>query len=347
MVLNWKKELYNADGTLFRWVHLLRIVVFVNGMRKPRIIPMRVLITGAFCSVGCALIQELSDDSLDIIATDIAPILRLPLHCRFTPMDVRGQDPDKIIAHERPDVVIHLAATLPPSDRQFAHQVNVIGTRNVLDACIAHGVKRLVVTSSNAAYGYHADNPQPLTETSPLRGNAEFSYADHHRQIENILRQARNDHPQLEQVVLRVATVLGAGVENIITALFHQPKILAVNGSDGPFSFIWTHDLTRVLARAIATSPAGVFNVAADGVLSVHELAQKLDKPVLSLPVWALKTLLAIAHTLHFTRYHPSHVSFLQHRPILDNSALKEAFGYIPELTSRQVFDLWRKSAGL
>ena len=97
--------------------------------------------------------------------------------------------------------------------------------------------------------------------------------------------------------------------------------MLAVNGSDGPFSFIWTRDLTRVLVRAIATSPLGVFNVAADGVLSVHELAQKLGKPVLRLPVWGLKA--------------------------LDNSALKVAFVYTPELTSRQVFDLWQKNAGL
>ena len=181
MVLKCKKELYNADGTLFRWVRLLRIAVFINGMRQPRIIPMRVLITGAFSPIGCALMQELSNHSLDVIATDIAPTLRFPLHYRFTSMDVRSQDPDKIIAHERPDVVIHLAATQPQSNRQLAYQVNVIGTRNVLDACIAHGVKRLVVTSSNAAYGYHADNPQPLTESAPLRGNPEFSYADHHR----------------------------------------------------------------------------------------------------------------------------------------------------------------------
>ena len=308
---------------------------------------MRVLITGAFSLVGCALIQELANESLDIIATDIAPILRLPLHYRFSSMDVRGQDPDRIIAHERPDVVIHLSATQPPSNRQLAHQVNVIGTRNVLDACIAHGVKRLVVTSSNAAYGYHADNPQPLTETAPLRGNAEYSYADHYRHIENILQQARIDHPQLEQVVLRVATVLGAGVENIITALFHRPHMLAVNGSDGPFSFIWTRDLTRVLVRAIATSPPGVFNVAADGVLSVHELAQRLGKPALRLQVWGLKALLTIAHTPHFTRDHLSHVSFLQYRPVLYKSALKEAFGYTPELTSQQVFDLGQKNAGL
>ena len=80
------------------------------------------------------------------------------------------------------------------------------------------------MTSSNAAYGYHADNPQPLIETAPLRANAEYSYADHYRQIENIPQQARIDHPQLEQVVLRVATVLGAGVENIITALFRRQR---------------------------------------------------------------------------------------------------------------------------
>jgi UDP-glucose 4-epimerase len=61
------------------------------------------------------------------------------------------------------------------------------GTRNVLDACVAHGVKHLIVSSSGAAYGYHADNPAWLTETHPLRGNPAFAYSDHKRQVEEML----------------------------------------------------------------------------------------------------------------------------------------------------------------
>ena len=69
---------------------------------------------------------------------------------------------------------------------------------------ITHHPTGIVVTSSGAAYGYHPDNPVPLTEDAPCRGNPEFAYADHKRQVEEMLAEVRATHPALEQVVLRV-----------------------------------------------------------------------------------------------------------------------------------------------
>ncbi len=307
----------------------------------------RVLITGAAGAVGRALVGELAVGDHDVIATDLRAPDPLPEGIRFVPLDVRGHDPDRVIGAERPSVVIHLASILTPTTREFAHQVDVTGSQNVLEACIRHGVKRLVVTSSGAAYGYHADNPTPLRETDPLRGNAEFAYADHKRQVEEMLDHARATHPELEQVVLRVGTVLGAGLENQITALFHKPRLLAIRGSDSPFVFIWTRDLARILERAICDGPAGIYNVAGDGAVTIGEIARVLNKPVLRLPAWLVKLALAIARPLHLSRHGPEQVGFLQYRPVLDNSALKAEFGYTPELTSAEVFDLWRKAAGL
>ncbi len=307
----------------------------------------RVLITGAAGAVGRALVDELAAGDHDVIATDLHAPDPLPEGIRFVPLDVRGHDPDRVIGAERPEVVIHLASILSPTTREFAHQVDVTGSQNVLDACIRHGVKRLVVTSSGAAYGYHADNPTPLRETDPLRGNAEFAYADHKRRVEEMLDRARATHPELEQVVLRVGTVLGAGLENQITALFHKPRLLAIRGSDSPFVFIWTRDLARILERAISDGPAGIYNVAGDGAMTIGEIARVLNKPVLRLPAWLVKLALAIAHPLHLSRHGPEQVGFLQYRPVLDNSALKAEFGYTPELTSAEVFDLWRRAAGL
>ncbi|WP_339771637.1 SDR family oxidoreductase [uncultured Pseudosulfitobacter sp.] len=306
-----------------------------------------ILITGAAGMVGRALVGALAGH--DVIATDLDRAT-LPPDVTFRPMDVTGSDPGTVIAAERPDVVVHLASIVTPPPgmtRAQAFAVDVTGTRNVVAACVAHGVKRLVVTSSGAAYGYHADNPVPLTEDAPCRGNPEFAYADHKRQVEDILADARRDHPALEQVVLRVGTVLGAGTDNQITALFRRKRLLAIRNSDSPFVFIWTRDLARIVERAATTGPAGIYNVAGDGWLSVDELAQALGKPILRLPAWTLKTALAIAHPLGLSQYGPGQVRFLQYRPVLDNTRLKRVFGYTPELTSAQVFDLWKTKAGL
>ena len=307
----------------------------------------RILITGGAGMVGCALVAALPH--ADVVATDLAQGA-LPENVRFRRMDVTGDDPDRVIGTERPDVVVHLASVVTPPpgmSREKAHEVDVIGTRKVLDACIVHGVKRLVVTSSGAAYGYHPDNPLPLTEDAPCRGNPEFAYADHKRQVEDMLAAARQGFPHLEQVVLRVGTVLGAGTDNQITALFHRKRLLAIRNSDSPFVFTWTDDLARVVKRAATDGPAGVYNVAGDGWLSVDELAEALGKPVLRLPAWMLKAALAMAQPLGLTQYGPEQVRFLQYRPVLSNERLKREFGYTPELTSAEVFDLWRREAGL
>ncbi|EAQ11346.1 UDP-glucose 4-epimerase [Maritimibacter alkaliphilus HTCC2654] len=305
----------------------------------------RILVTGGAGMVGRALAQALPE----VIATDLARG-DLPETHRFRRMDVTGTDPDTVIGDEKPEVVVHLASIVTPPPgmtRQQAFAVDVTGTRNVIDACLRHGVRRIVVTSSGAAYGYHPDNPVPLTEDAPCRGNPAFAYADHKRQVEEMLAEVRARHPALEQVVLRVGTVLGAGTQNQITALFHRPRLLAIRGTDSPFVFIWTRDLARIVQRAATDGPPGIYNVAGDGWLTVDDLAARLGKPVLRLPAWGLKAALAVAHPLGLSPYGPEQVRFLQYRPVLANDRLKSVFGYTPELTSAQVFDLWRREAGL
>ncbi|MEY8828025.1 SDR family oxidoreductase [Sedimentitalea sp. XS_ASV28] len=311
----------------------------------------RILITGASGMIGRALLRALATrQTHEIVATDLAPAPDLPATIPFERLDVTGPDAAAVVARHRPDVIVHLASIVTPArgmPRDTAYAVDVTGSRNVLQAALEHGVRRLVVTSSGAAYGYHADNPVPLRESDPLRGNTAFPYAYHKRLVEEMLAQARSNAPGLEQVVLRVGTVLGAGTDNQITALFRKPRLLAIRGSDSPFVFIWTEDLARILERAATDGPAGVFNVAGDGVMGISDLAEVLGKPVLCLPAVALRAVLAIAHPLGLSGYGPEQVRFLQYRPVLANTALKADFGYIPQKSSREVFDLWKQAAGL
>ena len=241
------------------------------------------------------------------------------------------------------DAVVHLASVVDPDGmgRDAAYRVDVDGSRHVLDACVEHGVRRLVVSSSGAAYGYHADNPVPRTEDWPVRGTEAFADSHHKALVERMLADARRDHPALEQVVLRIGTILGDRVDNQITALFHRPRLLAIRGSDSPFVFIWDADLVAIVVRAVTDGPAGVYNVAGTGTLTIDEIARRLGKKTLALPEGLLKSALAVAKRFRATRYGPEQTGFLRYRPVLDNTRLREEFGYTPELTSAEAFDRW------
>lgn len=296
----------------------------------------RILITGAAGYIGSQLARRLSQDhhvvGVDIRVHDNADF-------PFYVMDIRDPDLGRLMSEHGIRQVVHLAAVLEDSgDRARDFDIDVNGTRNVLDACVAAGVEQLVVTSSGAAYGYHPDNPAWLAEDDALRGNPEFPYSDHKRQVEMLLAEYCQQYPALKQLVLRPGTVLGANTCNLITRLFDKPLLLAVAGSPSPFVFIWDQDVVAIIQKGVLEGRAGRYNLAGDGALSIHELARLLNKPVISVPAGLIRGALWIGNRLGLTCYTPAQVNFLRYRPVLANRRLKEDFGYTPRKTSEQVF---------
>ena len=314
---------------------------------------MRVLVTGGSGFLGSSVVVGLMQAGCEVISTD----LRLPPHPDPDPqvehvvMDVTDQQAvDRAFAAARPDVVVHLASIVTPgkdSSRELEYAVDVTGSQHVLQACLDHGVRRVVVSSSGAAYGYHPDNGAAhggwLTEDDPVRGNEVFAYSHHKRLVEEQLTALRESDPQLEQVVLRIGTILGERVDNQITALFEARRILKIRGADSRFVFIWDTDVVAIICRAVAGDVTGIFNVAGDGAMSIDDIAAAQGRKTLVIPEPLLRAALAIGSRLGLTPYGPEQTIFLQYRPVLDNTRLKDVFGYQPTYSSAEAFAAWQQ----
>ncbi len=309
-----------------------------------------ILVTGAGGYIGRKLINRLAESTSEgpgVVALDVreqAPNERLE-GVTYLVGDVRDEEGMLAVMRDHAvEIVVHLASIVTPgrgSTPQLEYEVDVIGTRNVLQACLANEVAKLIVTSSGAAYGYHADSPEWLDEEDPLRGNEGMPYSRHKRLVEEMLAEARRDHPELAQLIFRPGTVLGVGVQNQITALFEKPFILGIAGAESPFVLIWDEDVVACLVKGIREPLEGTFNLAGDDVLGLREIAARVRRPYLPLPASIVAGALRVLHPLGLSRYSPDQVDFIRYRPVLSNRRLKEEFGYTPEKTTSEVFDYY------
>lgn len=308
-----------------------------------------VAILGAAGYVGRKVIGRLLGDRRAVETILAIDVREVPFNEQrdgviYDVLDVRSAELSERLREHGVDCVVHLASVLTPPAEMSAHDqysIDVDGTHNVIESCLTADVLHLVVTSSGAAYGYHADNAVPLVETSPLRGNEEFAYARHKRLIEESLGRFRQSHPELTQLIFRPGTILGERTSNQITELFLKPVVVGVMGSASPFVFILDDDVAACIVRGIHERRAGVFNLAGDGVVTLREIANCTGARLIELPAEVLRAGLAIGRLLRLASYGPEQVGFLQYRPVLSNAALKQEFGFLPTLTSREVFDLW------
>src|SRR4051812_49666221 len=110
--------------------------------------------------------------------------------------DVRDQDALEQ-AFAGADVVVHLAFMITgTAARQTIRAINVEGTLNTFRAAAAAGARRFVYASSVAAYGFHPDNPQPMTEEGPTRPAAHPFFAQEKAENQQLLRGGAAPPPE-------------------------------------------------------------------------------------------------------------------------------------------------------
>jgi nucleoside-diphosphate-sugar epimerase len=214
--------------------------------------------------------------------------------------DVR--DPDTLReAFAGCEVVIHLAFLVSgASTAETMYEINVEGTRNAFRAAVEAGARRFVYASSVAAYGFHADNPVPLTEDWPVRADHRFAYAAEKAELEGLLHAEAAAHPGTALFVLRPPIVLGphaVGAKVTLPRLLETMAPVVWNAFERlpvrvplpmpatPVQFVHEADVADAIVRcAVGAGPPGAYNVAADDTITAVDVARELGLAPIALP---------------------------------------------------------------
>jgi UDP-glucose 4-epimerase len=251
------------------------------------------------------------------------------------------------------DVVIHLAFPTMGSRDENA-DVNLPGARNVFEAAVAaQRPRRLVYTSSVAAYGYHADNAVPLTEDVPVRGSAEHYYSEQRAACEAALAEITKDSA-LEVFVLRPCLVAGPEAPALANAVRWKrlpgpmralgkvakavPMLKPVVPDPGfPLQLVHHDDVATAIALA-ATAPVrpGAYNIAGSGEVSIADVAKALGGRSVRVPATAASAASAAISRLPVV---PSAVDWLhvaRTSLVMDTGKARRHLGWRPTHSSAE-----------
>jgi UDP-glucose 4-epimerase len=254
---------------------------------------------------------------------------------------------------EGADVLVHLAFVILGSHDE-THRINLEGTRNVFEAAVGSDVKRFVYTSSVAAYGFHDDNPQPLTEEVPPKGTDEFYYSAQKAELERELHKLV-DESGLATYVFRPCVVAGGDALTLVEAMIDQlalggrlpqiPRFLdsvpflkpVLPDPGNPFQLVHHDDVAQALEAAVTgRGEPGIYNLAGDGDIRISDLASALGWYSVPIPNLAVEAAAELVARIPFAPAELSWVNALRVPVVMDTTKARKLLGWEPEHDTRE-----------
>jgi nucleoside-diphosphate-sugar epimerase len=316
---------------------------------------LRVAVTGPTGEIGISTIEALEDhpDVEQIVGMarrPFDPAERGWTKTVYRQGDILDRDAvDALVVDV--DVVVHLAFIIMGS-REESARINLAGTRNVFAATVAADrPRRLVYTSSVAAYGYHSDNPVPITEDVPPRGSPEHYYSEQKAACEAALTEITADS-ELEVFVLRPSIVAGPKAPALADAMpWNQlpgpirrvtqavPLLKPPFPDPGtPMQLVHHDDVANAIALAVTTTsaPPGAYNIAGDGLLSMSDVGAAFGARPVKVPRAAAVVTSEVISRLPFV---PSALEWLhagRTSVVMDTDKAKHQLGWKPKYTAAE-----------
>lgn len=250
----------------------------------------RILVTGVARWWGALLVQRLVEDP------DVAEVIgidtREPRYdlgrADYLKLDIRHSLIGKLVRAVGIDTVFHALTRVDSfeMDPKRAHEMNVIGTLNLLAGCAGEGspVRRFVLKSSGHVYGSRQDMPAHIREDSRLDANSRHDFVRDIVEVESYVSDFAVRNPEITILTLRFANSLDPQDPSPLARYLDLEVVPTVIGNDPPLQLVHRDDCVQAMLLATKRGPAGAYNIAPPGAVPLSALldaAGKLHAPLL------------------------------------------------------------------
>lgn len=298
-----------------------------------------VLVTGVSRDLGARFARSLADENhVEVVGIDVIP----PRHnlgaADFVRADIRNPVISKVIATRGVDTVVHLAIVAAPGGvggRSSMKEINVIGTMQLLAACQkAETFRKLIVQSSISVYGATPRDPAKFTEDMSARAQPRTGFGKDTLEIESYVRGLARRRPDVVVTTLRLANLMGAGVDSHVTRYLSMPVVPRVMGFDARLQFLHPSDAVAALLLVTHRDVAGTFNVAAPDIVTLSQALRRMGRPTVGVPQLAAPLVASLVRQARLVDFSADQINALTYGRAMDTSRFTAETGFVPKFSS-------------
>lgn len=303
-----------------------------------------ILVTGGAGFFGSILKKQLLDAGYGVVVLDVENDTDKYDNLISVQGDVRDRETlDRLFEQFRFKAVMHLAAFLAHEvkNKKELWSSNVDGTKEVRDACIRHGCRNIVFTSSNCLWAedVHDELVKESKEPNPIE-----IYGKSKQEGEMLLQETKE---QLNATIFRCPTIIDEGRLGLLALLFEfideDRKLPMVGKGDNKYQFIYAKDLGNACIKAIDAEKTAIYNIGSDNVKTFNEVYQYvIDKSGSKSRLWHLPKGfmtfgMKVCHLLHISPLGPYQYKMIAASFVFDTSKIKKELGWAPTLSNEEM----------
>jgi UDP-glucose 4-epimerase len=298
----------------------------------------KVLITGIAGGQGRLLARRLTEN-YEVCGVDRLEWEGAPRGVRVHVVDLRKKRFEDVIRTELPTAIVHMGFVRHfRTDPGLRHDVNVRGTKQLLDHCVNHGVQKLVVVSSGYVYGAFPENPYFMDEDHPLSASRSYPEIRDLVEVDTLASAFLWRYPHIRTCVLRPVNVLGYYVHSMIAQYLRERYVPTVMGFDPMLQFIHEEDVGEAIALALEHGLQGVFNLVGPGEVPLHVAIRECGGRAVPLPEPLMRPLFARLFRLGLIPYPPGAIDYLKFPITLSGARFVEATRFRPLFGLEEIF---------